>query len=104
MTSDDSARDAPANDECQTSINQAAAETAVTKWLGWDWAPSVESEGWVRDIRVVWSSAPAGLVVTDEGDDATRVVMVTGEPPTMTIHGWTTVGEAKRTGRRIGEG
>ena len=75
--------------------------------MGWhDWTHDEESEeGMVRGYRVRWSPDPdAGLVVHDEDDDDTRYVLVTGEMPNFKVVGWTTVGEAKRHGRRMGEG
>jgi hypothetical protein len=78
--------------------NQVAAELAFAKAMGWeDWTPAEESEpGMVRGFHVQWSPDPkAGLIVPDEGDEDARYVLVTGEPPTMTVNGWTTVGEAK---------
>jgi hypothetical protein len=50
------------------------------------------------------SDPDAGLVVWDEGDDDARWVLVTGQMPNFRIHGWTTVGDAKLKGRRVGEG
>ena len=88
-------------------INQAGAELAFAKAMGWeDWTFDEESEpGMVRGYRVQWSADPnAGLVVHDENDDEARYVLVTGRMPTFQVRGWTTVGEAKRLGRRIGEG
>ena len=49
-------------------------------------------------------SDDAGVAVHDEGDDKARWVLVTGVMPHFVVHGWTTVGEAKRHGCRIGEG
>jgi hypothetical protein len=83
------------------------AELAFAKSMGWDdWTFDEESEeGMVRGFHVQWSPDPkAGLIVHDEDDEDARYVLVTGEPPTFTIHGWTTVREAKEKGRRIGEG
>jgi hypothetical protein len=87
--------------------NQAAAELAFAKSMGWDdWTWEEESDpGMVRGFRVQWSADPnAGLVVHDEDDDDARYVLVTGWAPHFQVRGWTTVGEAKRQGRRIGEG
>ena len=84
--------------------NQAAAELAFAKSMGWDdWTWDEENEaGMVRGYHVQWSPDPdAGLVIHDEGDDDARYVLVTGETPDFTVHGWTTVGEAKQQGRRI---
>ena len=87
--------------------NQAAAELAFAKSMGWDdwtWEEETE-EGMVRGYRVQWSLDPnAALVVYDEGDDEARWVLVTGVAPTFIVLGWTTVGEAKRQGRCIAEG
>jgi hypothetical protein len=88
-------------------INQAGAELAFAKSMGWDdWTFDEESdEGMVRGYRVQWSPDPnAGIVVYDEDDDDARYVLVTGKMPTFTVRGWTTVGEAKRLGKRIGQG
>jgi hypothetical protein len=93
--------------EPEAYSNQAAAELAFAKSMGWDdWTWDEESEeGMVRGYRVQWSPFPdAGLVVHDEGDEDARYVLVTGEPPTFEIRGWITVGEAKRQGKLIGEG
>ena len=87
--------------------NQAAAELAFAKSMGWDdWTWEEESEeGMVRGYRVQWNPDPnAALIVHDEGDDEARYVLVTGKMPTFTVHGWTTVGAAKDSGRRIGDG
>jgi len=87
--------------------NQAAAELAFAKSMGWDdWTWGEESDaGMVRGYRVQWSADPnAGLVVHDEDDDEARYVLVTGRAGTYHVHGWTTVGDARRLGRRIGEG
>ena len=63
------------------------------------------SPAWSVAIRVQWSPDPnAGLVVHDEDDDEARYVLVTGRAPTFEVRGWVTVGEARRLGRRIGEG
>lgn len=86
---------------------QAMAELAFAKSMGWDdWTREEESEeGIVRGYHVQWSPDPkAGLIVHDDGDDDSIRVLVTGEPPTFTVHGWTTLGEARERGRRIGEG
>ena len=75
--------------------------------MGWDdWTFDEESEpGMVRGYRVQWSPHDdAGLIVHDEDDDDARYVLVTGQMPTFKVHGWTTVGEARQHGRRIGEG
>jgi hypothetical protein len=88
-------------------INQAGAELAFAKSMGWDdWTWDEESEeGLVRGYRVQWSpDSNAPLVVHDEDDDDARYVLVTGEAPDFMVHGWMTVSEAKRHGRRIGEG
>jgi hypothetical protein len=59
----------------------------------------------VRGYHVQWKpDHNAGLVVHDEGDDQAGWVLVTGAAPEFEVRGWTTVGEAKRSGRRIGEG
>ena len=85
---------------------QAMAELAFAKSMGWDdWTHAEESvEGMVRGYHVQYSPFPGGLIVYDEGDDDARYVLVTGDPPEFTIHGWITVGEAKEKGPRIGEG
>jgi hypothetical protein len=85
---------------------QAMAELAFAKFMGWDdWTFEEESvEGMVRGFHVQYSSHPGGaLIVYDEGDEDARHVLVTGEPPNFTIHGWTTVREAKNKGKRVGE-
>jgi hypothetical protein len=89
------------------SVSQAAAELAFAKWMGWDdWTFDEESEeGMVRGYRVQWHPDPnAGLIVYDQDDDDTRYVLVTGNVPTMRIHGSITVAEARRKGFRIREG
>jgi hypothetical protein len=91
----------------QAFTNQPCAELAFAKSMGWDdWTWGEESEeGMVRGFRVQWSPDPnAGLIVYDEDDDEARYVLVTGQPPAFTIHGWITVGQARKRGRRIGEG
>jgi len=45
-----------------------------------------------------------GLIVHDEDDDDVRYVLVTGEPPTLEVHAWMTVREARAEVRTIGEG
>ena len=93
-------------DDLAWYVNQASAELAFEKSMGWDdWTWGEESEeGMVRGIHVQWSPDPnAGLVIHDQGDEDARWVLVTGQSPTFTIHGWTTVREAKEEGRRIGE-
>ncbi len=88
-------------------VNQACAELAFARAMGWDdwhWEEETE-EGMVRGYRVQWTpDSDACLVVYDEGDDDARWVLVTGFIPTHTVHGWITVGAAKRKGRRVGEG
>jgi hypothetical protein len=88
--------------------NQAAAELAFAKSMGWDdWTWDEETEeGMVRGYRVQWKPDPraAGLIVYDEDDDDARYVIVTGQAPTFEIHGWITVREARETGKRIGQG
>lgn len=88
-------------------MQQARAELAFAKAMGWkDWTHGEESEeGMVRGYRVQWSPHPdAPLVVHDADDDDARYVLVTGRLPTFEVHDWTTVGEAKRLGKRIGQG
>jgi hypothetical protein len=59
----------------------------------------------VRGFRVQWHPDPsAGLIVYDEDDEDTRCVLVTGQARNFNVHGWITVREAKKKGRRIGEG
>jgi|Tabmets5t2r1_1033131.scaffolds.fasta_scaffold144263_2 hypothetical protein len=102
----------PDNEELRAYQNQAGAELAFAKSMGWDdWTPYEEpggltTGGTVRGYHVQWSPDPyAALVVHDDGDDDAVWVLVTGElPGPFTVHGWTTVGEAKRQGKRIGEG
>jgi hypothetical protein len=71
--------------------NQACAELAFAKSMGWDdWTWDEESEeGMVRGYHVQWSADPnAGLVVHDEGDDDDRWVLVTAmHPPSMSAVG-----------------
>jgi hypothetical protein len=93
--------------EADDFTNQAGAELAFAKSMGWDdWTWDEESgPGMVRGYRVQWSADPdAGLVVHDEDDEDTRYALVTGRVPNFVVQGWTTVGEARRTDRRIGEG
>ncbi len=89
-------------------IEQARAEIAFAKSMGWDdWTHDEESEaGMVRGYRVQWSpDVEHGLIVVrDDDDDDLRIVLVTGRAPTYEIHGWTTVADAKRNGFRIGRG
>jgi hypothetical protein len=50
------------------------------------------------------SGAPTpmpGSWSTTKDDDDARYVLVIGRVPTFEVRGWTTVGEAKRRGRRI---
>lgn len=87
--------------------NQACAELAFAKAMGWDdWTWDEETEeGVVRGYHVQWNPDPnGGLAVYDDCDDDGVWVLVTGFAPTYTVHGWITLGEAKRQGRRIGEG
>ena len=75
--------------------------------MGWDdWTPEAESEpGMVRGVRVQWSPFPSdGLIVRHDDEDSMRVVLVTGDPPNMTIERWLTAGEAKRLGTRTYDG
>jgi hypothetical protein len=88
-------------------VNQAAAELAFAKAMGWDdWTWDEETEqgmGMVRGIHVQWSPDPSAcLVVPDDGDDDACWVLVTGEAPNFTVHGWITVRDAKTQGRQIG--
>jgi hypothetical protein len=85
-------------------VNQACAELAFAKSMGWDdWKHDEESEeGMVRGFRVRWAPDPsAGLLVDDDGDDDVVYVLVTGWTPTFEIHGGITLREAKKAGRRI---
>jgi hypothetical protein len=91
-----------------TYFNQACVEIAFAKAMGWDdWTFEEETEeGVVRGYHVQWRPDDdlPGLVVHDDGDDEARWVLVTGEPPRMKLHGWTTVAEARKHGQTIGEG
>jgi hypothetical protein len=85
--------------------NPAAAELAFARSMGCDdWTWWDEEFGRGDGARLPSRLAPgaAGLVVHAECDDNARYVLVTGEAPTFTIHGRTTVAEAKEKGRRIG--
>jgi hypothetical protein len=74
--------------------NQAGAELAFAKSMGWD------DRGMVS-YHVQWSLGhEAGLAVHD--DDA-RSVLVTGVMPGFKVHGWTTRRRGQAA-RRIGEG
>lgn len=88
-------------------FNQACAEIAFARSMGWaDWTPDKETEpGMVRGYHVRWHAEPGiGFWVPDDDDDDARYVLVTGRVPRFEVHGWITAGEAKRVGRRIGEG
>ena len=92
---------------CDGAFNQACAESAFAKSMGWhDWTYDEESvAGMVRGCRVQWSpDDDAGLVVSDAVDDEARYVLVTGRAPFFMVHGWITAGEAKQRGRKIGDG
>ena len=94
-------------EESAVQTNQAAAEVAFAKSMGWDdWTPDEEAEpGMVRGYHVQWTPDPhAGPIVHDEADEDARYVPVTGQPPALVVHGWTTAREARERDRRIGRG
>src|SRR5262245_15747580 len=94
-------------DEEAWYVNQACAELAFAKSMGWDdWSWDEESEeGMVRGFHVQWNPDPnAGLVVYDTGDDEARWVLVTGQSPIFKIHGWITQRQAKERGAKINQG
>jgi hypothetical protein len=88
-------------------INQACAELAFAKVMGWhDWTWEEETDpGMVRGFLVQWQPEQiAGLIISGAIDDDVRCVLVTGRMPTYAVVGWITAGEAKQDRYRIGEG
>jgi hypothetical protein len=81
-------------------IGGAAAELAVAKHAGHYWEPVTRRpENMIGDVgqfQVRWTPRADGrLIVHDEDLDESRFVLVTGEPPTLTVAGAIWGGDAK---------
>ena len=56
-------------------------------------------------MRAVALRLKLAAMVRDRGeDDDARFVFVSGRLPNFIVHGWFTMGEARRLRRRLGEG
>lgn len=88
----------PGSNTFLADIAGAVAELVVAKALGVYWAPNVGGNDHVRgDVGMfqVRSSAQPFLVIRDRDLDEQPYVLVTGQPPDMSIRGWLYAREAK---------
>lgn len=90
--------------EASTLLNHiigAVGELTVAKALGVYWNPDVggndHSDGDVAgyEVRTTFSLGEQVLPVKDNDDDNRVLVLVTGDPPCMTIAGWMLAREAR---------